>query len=183
MDHLGIQHAPLVGHSMGGTVSLATAIHYPQKVSRVAVIGSPIAGESLAPLLKLAGRRWTATIAYNSMWALRLGIGIASPIVTRDSRWPQMIGRDLSKTTLESFLLSIASLRKTDLRPQLNQLRIPVLGMYGDNDIVVHPDQWKPLQNGISDAHIHRFADAGHFIMLDEPVRFMDILHRFLDAD
>ena len=28
-----------------------------------------------------------------------------------------MMDRDLSRTTLESFLLSIASLRRTDLRP------------------------------------------------------------------
>jgi pimeloyl-ACP methyl ester carboxylesterase len=29
MNQLGIAHAPLVGHSMGGTVSLSVAIRYP----------------------------------------------------------------------------------------------------------------------------------------------------------
>jgi len=33
MDKLGIKHAPLIGHSMGGTVSLSVAINHPEKVS------------------------------------------------------------------------------------------------------------------------------------------------------
>jgi pimeloyl-ACP methyl ester carboxylesterase len=93
-----------------------------------------------------------------------------------------MMNRDLSRTTLESFLLSIASLRETDLRPQLGHITIPAMGMYGDKDIVVHPQQWKPMQEGIPHARIERFATAGHFIMLDEPQKFMEILGNFLDS-
>lgn len=47
MEQLGIVRAPLVGHSMGGTVSLMTAIQHPDRVQKVAVIGSPISGSSL----------------------------------------------------------------------------------------------------------------------------------------
>ena len=63
MEQLGIIHAPLVGHSMGGTVSLSVAIKYPERVSKVVVVGSPIIGSSLAPLLKLAGYRPIASMA------------------------------------------------------------------------------------------------------------------------
>ena len=56
-NSLGIVNAPLVGHSMGGTVSLSVAINYPERVSKVVVVGSPIVGSSLALLLKLAGYR------------------------------------------------------------------------------------------------------------------------------
>ncbi len=83
-----------------------------------------------------------------------------------------MMDRDLSKTTLESFLISIASLRRTDLRPNLNKIQVPVMGMYGDRDIIVHPRQWQPLQKGVPQARIERFPKAGHFIMLDEPAAF-----------
>ena len=48
MEQLGITQAPLVGHSMGGTVSLSTAIQYPNRVRKVVVIGSPIVGSSLS---------------------------------------------------------------------------------------------------------------------------------------
>lgn len=33
MERLGIAQSPLVGHNMGGTVSLSVAIKYPQRVS------------------------------------------------------------------------------------------------------------------------------------------------------
>jgi pimeloyl-ACP methyl ester carboxylesterase len=101
---------------------------------------------------------------------------------TKDPRWPEMMDRDLSKTTLESFLFSIASLRKTDLRSELGAITVPAMGMYGDKDIVVHPEQWKPMLAGIEHARIERFHNAGHFIMLDEPQRFTEILKDFLDA-
>ena len=79
--------------------------------------------------------------------------------------------------------MSVGSLRRTDLRPFLSQIKIPVMGMYGDRDIVVHPMQWKPLLDGVPQARIERFKNAGHFIMLDEPQQFMSILHGFLDPD
>lgn len=182
MEQLGIERAPLVGHSMGGTVSLSVAIQYPERVRKVVVVGSPIVGSSLSWLLKLFGRRWVAKIVYQQLWTLKLGFRILAPFYTRDPLWPEMMNRDLSSTTLESFLLSIASLRETDLRPRLNAITVPVMGVYGDKDIVVHPEQWRPLQEGVSHARIERFSNAGHFPMLDAPDRFMEILRDFLDS-
>ncbi len=181
MEHLGIAHAPLVGHSMGGTVSLMTALRYPERVTQVAVIGSPIVGSSLALTLKLAGRRPIAMLVFQMMWALRLGLRLFAPIITSDPTWYETISHDLSRTTLESFLLSIASLRETDLRPMLHQISVPAMGMYGDRDVIVNPNQWQLMQARMPQVRIERFKNAGHFIMLDAPERFMHTLHDFLD--
>lgn len=181
MEILGIHRSPLVGHSMGGTVSLSVAIKYPERVNRVAVIGSPITGSSLALTLKLAGYPWIASLVFKMMWALRLGIRISAPLITSDPLWPDMIDRDLSRTTLESFLMSIASLRKTDLRPFISQIKIPVMGMYGKRDVIVRPNQWKYIKSSLPNANIAWFKKAGHFIMLDEQERFITTLKRFLD--
>lgn len=183
MDRLGIDRAPLVGHSMGGTVSLSVSIQFPQRVSQVVVVGSPIVGSSLAWPLKLAGRRPIAFLLFNLMGAFRLGIRLASPMISRDPRFPEMLDRDLTRTTLESFLLSIASLRRTDLRPTLTRVAVPAMGMYGDRDVIVHPMQWKPMLDGIPTARVKRFPKAGHFIMLDEPEAFMQTLKEFLDLE
>ncbi|MBN1667277.1 MAG: alpha/beta hydrolase [Anaerolineales bacterium] len=183
MDRLGIIQAPLVGHSMGGTVSLSVAIRYPARVSKVVVIGSPIVGNSLALLLKLAGYRAIARLVFSSLWLLRFGLRVGAPLVTQDPNWYTMIERDLSRTTLESFLLSIASLRQTDLRPQLNLIQVPAMGMYGHKDVIVNPNQWQPLQAGITNVRIERFANSGHFPMLDEPDHFMRTLKDFLDHE
>ncbi|MCA1900060.1 MAG: alpha/beta hydrolase [Chloroflexi bacterium] len=181
MEQLGIARAPLVGHSMGGTVSLSVAIQYPERVSKVVVVGSPIIGSSLAPLLKLAGYRPIAFMLFNMMGVFRAGMRVYSPYICKDPRFPDMMDRDLSRTTLESFLLSIASLRRTDLIPLIPQIKVPVMGMYGDKDVIVHPMQWKPLLEGVPHAVIERFPQAGHFPMLEDPMVFSQKLKVFLD--
>ncbi|HWQ82972.1 MAG TPA: alpha/beta hydrolase, partial [Anaerolineales bacterium] len=183
MEELGIARAPLVGHSMGGTVSLGAALQYPQRVQKVVVIGSPIDGASLALLLKMFGWKPFAALTYHNLWALKLGFRQLARYYSRDPRWPDMMDRDISRVNLESFCQSIASLRRTDLRPNLHQVQVPVMGMYGAKDIVVHPRQWRPLQESLPEARIERFSQAGHFIMLDDPQRFRSTLHEFLAAE
>ena len=183
MDRLGIESAPLVGHSMGGTVSLSLAVQFPKRVSKVVVVGSPIEGNSLALLLKVLGTKAVAVVLFNMMWAFRLGMRVYSPLICHDPRFPAMMDKDLSRTTLQSFLLSISSLHRTDLRPVLYQVRVPAMGMYGGRDIIVSPDQWKPLLEGIPTARIEQFPKAGHFIMLDDAQPFLSRLKEFLDAE
>jgi len=182
MEQLGIARAPLVGHSMGGTVSLEVAIKYPKRVSQVVVAGSPIVGSSLAPLLKMAGIRPIAFMLFNMMGPFRAFMKyFYSRQICTDPRFPEMMDRDLSRTTLESFLRSIASLRRTDLRSSLNLVKIPALGFYGEKDRVVDPNQWQPMQRGIPQARIEHFPTAGHFMMLEEPSDFSQKLKNFLD--
>lgn len=181
MEKLGIESAPLVGHSMGGTVSLSVAIQYPNRAQKVVVIGSPINGGSLAIPLKLAGKRWIAFMLFTFFGLFRLGMRLYSPLICKHPRFTDMMIRDLSKTTVESFLISIATLRKTDLRPNLNKVSIPVMGMYGDKDIIVDPKEWKTLLMGVQHAEIVRYEKAGHFIMMDEPEAFKLKVKTFLD--
>jgi len=183
MEQLGIMRAPLVGHSMGGTVSLSVALRYPERVKQVVVVGSPIVGSSLSWMLKLFGRRPVAWVVHHNLWALKLGFRILAPWYSRDPHWPDIMDRDVSQTTMESFLTSIASLRRTDLRPTLDQVSVPVMGMYGAKDIIVSPDQWKVIASGLPQARIERFPASGHFIMLDEPAKFMQTLYGFLECD
>ena len=77
--------------------------------------------------------------------------------------------------------MSIASLRKTELRPKLGQITVPTMGMFGRKDVLVDPRQWQPLSAGVADVRIERFQHAGHFIMLDQPPVFMHTLKDFLD--
>jgi pimeloyl-ACP methyl ester carboxylesterase len=166
-----------------GTVSLSVAIQYPARVRKVVIIGSPIVGSSLAFPLKLAGYRFIAFMLFNMMWAFRGAMKVASPYICADPRFPAMMDHDLTSTTVESFLRSIASLRRTDLRPMLSQLKIPVMGMFGDRDNIVNPRQWQPLLAGVPHAKIVRWERAQHFIMLDTPQDFMENLKLFLDQE
>ncbi len=139
MEQLGIARAPLVGHSMGGTVSLAVAIKYPERVSKVVIIGSPIVGSSLFFFPKVFGYRAFGWLTYHNIWVYKSFYHLLASAYSKDRNWAAMMDRDVSRTTMQAFFASIGSLRKTDLRPSLDQIHVPVLGMFGDKDIVVDP--------------------------------------------
>ena len=182
MERLGIGEALIIGHSMGGTVSLGVALEHPERVRKVAVVGSPIVGDGLAIFLRLAARRFLARMAYRTPAALRLGVRLFSPFLARDWKtWYEMFEVDLSRTTLESFHYSIASLRDTDLRARLREIRVPVLGVFGRVDRIVDPGQGEVLAQGTPMAEVRYFERSGHFPMLDEPEQFYQTLCDFLD--
>ncbi len=183
MERLGIEQAPIIGHSMGGTVSLGVALEHPERVQKVAVVGSPIVGDGLALFLRLAARRSLASLVYRMPGALPFGVRLFSPFLARDWKtWYEMFERDLSRTTLESFHYSIASLRRMDLRPRLQEIRVPAMGIYGRVDRIVSPRQGELLAQGTPLARVCYFDRSGHFPMLDEPERFYQTLCSFLNS-
>ncbi len=183
LDALGIERAAVIGHSMGGTTALGAAIRYPDRVNRVGVVGSPIVGSSLAWLLKLAGVPWIGRLTRRYVGLLAFGLRVYAPIVTRAPNvWYPMVSRDIKRTTIESFFASIRSLRHTDLRPALGQVRVPALGIYGLKDVIVHPRQHAVMSAGISHARVETLPGSGHFPMLDEPVAFDRLIRGFVAA-
>jgi pimeloyl-ACP methyl ester carboxylesterase len=183
MDKLGIVKAPLIGHSMGGTVSLSTAMRYPDKIVKVAVIGSPIVGSSLNIFLKLSGYPQIASLLYLIPFIRTAFIGTIGYLSANDGRKASgMILRDATQVSMQSFFQSIGTLRQTDLRPRLNEVKVPTLGVYGRKDIIVSPNQKDALKAGVKHAQISYYKDAGHFPMLDNPERFNEELRTFLHA-
>lgn len=181
MDRLGIVRAPLIGHSMGGTVSLAASVRFPEKIVKTAVIGSPIQGSSLNLLLKFAGYRGIARIIWTTPSLLKLFMRGYAHFIARDGkRVGQMIVDDVSKITSESFFQSIGTLRQTDLRPEIGGLSMPVLGVYGKHDRIVHPNQGHVLEQHVSSSRIAWFENSGHFPMMDEAERFHETIRDFL---
>ncbi len=189
MDRLGIVKAPLVGHSMGGTVSLSAAMRFPEKVVKIVVIGSPIHGSSLSPLLRVAGYQAWIDLAETTprlydvfMGGLRVALRGYAYLLAKDGKaLGKMFTSDLSKLTVRPFFQSITTLRQTDLRPRMNEVRLPVLGIYGKKDIIVHPNQGDVLQQTVPHSKVLSFAESGHFPMLDEPQRFHEAVRDFLN--
>jgi pimeloyl-ACP methyl ester carboxylesterase len=181
MNRLGIPSAPMVGHSMGGTVALQLAVEHPGRVTKVVAVGSPVHGSSLSLPLRLAGRKPVAHVVWRAPALLRWGIRLFSPRLARDSRrWYDMIVHDLSRTTLEAFLSSIRSLRETDLRSRLDTVSVPVMGIYGEKDIIVDPRQGDVLLRAVPRANLAMLSHCGHFPMLDDPALFNSRLKQFL---
>lgn len=181
MDEMGIAQAPVFGHSMGGTVAMSLALDYPTRVRKVAVVGSPMNGESLSILLKFAGMEWIGRLLWRYPPLLNLVLWGYSPFVSTDRRstYEQMVAH-ISLSTMASFSRSIASLRRVDLTPRLHKVRIPALGIYGTGDGVVNPNQAKVIAKHIPQARIEMFDKSKHFPMLSETERFNRVLAEFL---
>ncbi|MFN8527812.1 MAG: alpha/beta hydrolase [Anaerolineae bacterium] len=189
MDRMGIIKAPMVGHSMGGTVSLSSAIRYPEKVVKVIVVGAPIQGNSLSPLLKLAAYRGWIGLGENTpltyqifQRSFRPLLSIYSHFLAQDGRaLGEMLTTDMAKLTVAPFFESIATLRQTDIRPRLKELNMPVLGIYGRHDNIVHPGQGNVLKEYLPSSRVEWFERSKHFPMLDERERFHATLRDFLN--
>lgn len=181
MDRLGIVKAPLIGHSMGGTVSLGVAARYPERVVKLVVIGAPINGSSLNPFLKLSGYKSIADLLFTVPFILDGFIyGITHLAAHDGAALHKMVSSDASKVTADSFFQSIGTLRKTNLTDQLATLDMPIMGMYGRKDIIVSPNQGKLLLRHAPHSRETWFENAGHFPMMDEPERFYDTINDFL---
>jgi pimeloyl-ACP methyl ester carboxylesterase len=181
MEIMGIAQAPVIGHSMGGTVAMNLALEHPSRVEKVVVIDSPMIGSSLNILLKIAGHQIIASLVWSNLDLLRLGLRILSPQWAKDG--PQlykMLKRDLSQMTVEAFWWSIASLREIDLEPYLSQIKVPTLAIHGKEDNIVHPSQASMIGEQIRGARVEWMNDSRHFPMLDEPERFTSVLLDFL---
>ena len=189
MNRLGIVKAPLIGHSMGGTVSLGTAIRYPERVVKVIVVGSPIHGVSLNPLLKLAGYSGWISLAETApplfttfMRGLRTGLRGYAYFMAKDGKTlGNMLAADVSNLTVGPFFQSIGTLRQTDLRPRLSEINMPILGIYGKKDVIVNPNQSQVLKQYAPHSKIAWFEDSNHFPMMDEPERFHQTVREFLN--
>lgn len=178
MENLGIDQAPIAGHSMGGTVALQFALDYPERVEKVVVVGSPIVGSSMNPFLKLAGYGWIARM----VWRFPvIRSTIMRILLAGDSeRVQQMIFRDVQRTSLDSFFRSISDLRETDLRKEIGSLSRPALGIYGRRDNIVSPSNAKLLANGSGGAMVKMMERSRHFPMSDQPEDFVSALTGFL---
>ncbi|HSM25782.1 MAG TPA: alpha/beta hydrolase [Anaerolineaceae bacterium] len=183
MDQLGIQKAPLVGHSMGGTVSLMASIRFQNRIEKVVIIGSPIVGSSISLPLKMAGKRIVSERLFLHFGLFRKFLKTLSPLICKHPDFPEIIDRDLSRTNLESFLNSIRSLQSVDLKDDLKNLTIPILGLYGKRDNIVSPAQNRLLKQIIPQSEIELFPKSGHFIMLEEPELCMQRIQKFINEE
>jgi pimeloyl-ACP methyl ester carboxylesterase len=179
MNTLGIQQAPVFGHSMGGTVALQMAMEHPDRINKVAVVGSPVLGNSLNPFLRLAGYGAIAKLIWRYPILLH---SIMRVLLAKDSKEVrQMISRDVQRTTIESFFRSIGDLRDTDLRGALPKLDLPTLGIYGVNDNIVSPANAEWLSQSTPHTQVSMMQYSRHFPMIDEPDLFLSTLYAFLE--
>ena len=182
LDGMGIARCRLVGHSMGGMVSLKTAIDYPDRVVRVATAGAVIEGSSLAPLLKLTTNQLVTRLFVRPGVVAGIWTRLMSNIQAGWSRWFQEVVDDSVKSNQEAVLRSVRSMRDTDLRPELPGLKVPALIIHGSNDDIVHPNQADIFKEIVVPmARVVVMKKCRHFPFMDDPETFNRLLLDFLE--
>lgn len=198
VDAYGLDRFDLVGHSMGGQFGLYFALAHPERVQRLVLLGAPGAafGEMRAPFaFRLIALPWIDRGAfsrevtleqYRANSALTLGRG------TVDGWPPELVSvgwhasqREAFKQTLPEYYPAITGfwgVRRSAVvsHAELATLRMPVLGLWGDEDVFLTPVRGAPSARAIPDFE-EVVLHAGHAPWLNRPEESAAAVRGFLN--
>ena len=183
LDREGIGRCILIGHSMGGYITLAFAEAYPERLLAFGFFHSTAYADTEE---KKGGR--ARSIAFIREHGSAPFIRQSTPNLfapeTRENRpglVEDMIGRygGFPADALAAYLE--AMMRRPDRISILARAVVPVLFIIGENDQVVLPEQAlsQVAVPALSDIHI--LSKAGHMGMLEEPAAGAAIIQSFVN--
>jgi pimeloyl-ACP methyl ester carboxylesterase len=162
-------------------VSLKTAIDHPDRIVCVATAGAVIEGSALAPLLKMTTSRLITRLFVRKGVVTGIWRWLMANIQAGWSRWFQEVVDDSAKSDQEAVLRSVRSMRGTDLRPDLPQLKVPALIVHGSKDDIVNPNQADIFKKiTVPTARVVVMEKCRHFPFMDDPETFNRLLLDFL---
>jgi pimeloyl-ACP methyl ester carboxylesterase len=190
---LGIDCPVVIGNSMGGFVGAELALSYPTRVAKLVLISAAgLSTEYLhrEPLLSLA-RLWAAGITRAD--------ALTDPVVRRTrlrrlflqtvARYPERLSVPLTYELVqgagkEGFVPSLQALMEYSFRDRLAQMEMPVLIVWGRNDMIVPVRDAEAFERLIGpNARAVIFEDTGHVPMLERPSRFNELLEGFIAGE
>jgi pimeloyl-ACP methyl ester carboxylesterase len=182
LDALGLEHAHVVGASLGGMVAQTLAIEYPHRVLSLASImsttGDPEVGKpTVAGMQALTTTPPPDREGYLEAIVRARGL-IASPGFPRDEEY----ARDVAERTfdrgyhpdgtLRQIVAIIASGNRT---PRLRELTLPTVVIHGEDDPLIGVSGGRATAGAIADARLVLIPGMGH----DLPTQVWD---RIADA-
>jgi pimeloyl-ACP methyl ester carboxylesterase len=192
-DRLGIEEPVVVGNSMGGFVGAELAVSYPTRVSKLVLVAAAgLSTEYLSREPLLVGAR--AFMVLTARTGLR-----GSPVVKRRRlrrialqlvvRYPERLSVPLATELVgganaPGFIDAFEALMSYSFRDKLARIEVPVLIVWGRNDMLVPVDDAEMFEHLIGEnAHSVIFEDTGHLPMLERPTRFNELLRGFLAGE
>ncbi|TWT02050.1 alpha/beta fold hydrolase [Reyranella sp. CPCC 100927] len=176
LDAAGVRQAALVGHSMGGLVSLDVAGRYPDRIRALGLCG--IAGEMpVHPEMLESAKAGTSKVReLMTFWglgrALQIG-GMVSPglwltresLAVLDKAAPGVIHNDLAACNVYK-----------DAPARAAQVACPAVFVCGDGDQMTPVAKCKPLAAAIAGSRMTTLKACGHFMMVERPDETLDAL-------
>jgi pimeloyl-ACP methyl ester carboxylesterase len=187
MDHLGIESAHLVGHSMGAYTALHVGLDFADRCRSLTIAGcgwgsNRAEAETMARDFAAMFRRdgiAAAAAAYASQ-PMRLSFKAKDP-----RGWAEFC-RMLAEHSAEGHALTMLNVQMRrpnlhELRPRLAGLRLPTLVIVGDEDDSCL-DASLMLKRAVATAALMVVPRAGHTINSEEPDLFNRALFEFFAA-
>jgi 2-succinyl-6-hydroxy-2,4-cyclohexadiene-1-carboxylate synthase len=184
LDALGVRHAAIIGHSMGGLVATALAESAPQLVERVVVSDTPAAPGMVAlpalgnavcwPVLGAAMDRLRALDAVDKP-SLQTGFAADFPV-------PELAYRSLKRMTHNALCdakTAAAINEQRAVADRLAGLGKPVLVLWGEHDVLTptraNVDRYRAA--GLPPVVI---AGSGHSPIVEKPAEFLSAIDEFI---
>jgi pimeloyl-ACP methyl ester carboxylesterase len=201
MDALGLPRAAIVGNSMGGYFSLVFALAHPERVSKLVLIGEPAGAAPKLPFsYRLIGTRVVNSALFETVLKPKPGSvrSVFQRLVADVNRVPAdylecMDAAAMIPGAVESWITMVERIYPLPgagilngavqlhykLWPELAQLNVPTLFLWGDKDLDP-PSLGEEMAQRMPDAHCEAVADAGHILWLDKLDLCADRVNSFL---
>ena len=160
LDALRIEHAGLVGHSLGGLIALDLAAEHPKLIARLVLVDAAIFAPGERPL------RYAVNL---------LRQGRYTPL-----DFVPVVARDVARCGPRAILAASRGLLHGDPRRNVPQLRQPALLIWGEHDVVVPLSVGEELTTLLPEARLVVLPGAGHNPMWDRPEAFNALVLDFL---
>lgn len=180
--YFGLKDMVLVGHSMGGLLSLNLALTRPDLVASMILIAPVVEGSFLAyldPWLGLENLVYHPLTErllqfYNAYPWLAAPVGLnwyARPSMLLTDSFKQAQA-DFARCPLATLYGNFKLVRHADLRPHLSRLQTPALVITGDQDRVVPPRQAELVAQYAPPVKLVVIPQSGHLPFHEQPELF-----------
>jgi 3-oxoadipate enol-lactonase len=178
----GGQEAIVLGNGYGGFVALQMALRHPGIVVKLvladcgAAFSEPgrEAFRNMAAASKAKGLAAITDVAMRRLFAPEFQN--AHPDLMNDRR------EAFLKTDPEVFRDACAALAELDLRPELSEVKVPVLVLVGEHDEATPPPMSHELAAGLPQARLLIIPGCAHVPQLQAPKMFLAAIGDFLSV-
>lgn len=184
LDDAGLDHAHVIGTSLGGMIAQELAIDHADRVDRLVLVASHPGGGSGYPLPEATQRLIEEMPRMEPTEALRRATRNALSAGAVEDQ-PELVERILEHRTSDpqdpaGWQAQAAAGSGYESGGRLSGISAPTLVVQGDEDVVVDTRNAEMITDAIPDARLRWIEGAGHLAFWEQPARFVDLILGFL---
>ena len=179
MDAAKVERAALVGHSMGGGIALEAAAAFPDRISRIAMLGTSLAMPVNEALLTAARDAPEKAHQMITSWSLgpraKVG-GNPAPGLWMSGGSMALLARNRPGTLYAAF----EACNQWKSGPEAaTRVRCPALVIIGASDSMTPPRIGRQLADKITGSRTVIIPNSGHMLFAEAPDAVLDALIEF----